>query len=154
MRSIKFLFLLLTSFFFISTACAEDNTNSKGDKMKIKIQITSNSGAHTLNATLCDNSSGVAFYEFLKKGALTIKMKEYGNFEKIGSLGTTLPTNDTYITANVGDILLYQGNQISLFYNTNSWSYTQLGKIDGPTQNELKSILDKNDITAVFEIIN
>ena len=118
--------------------------------MKISIQITSDSGSHKLTATLADNSSALAFYELLKKAPVTIKMRDYGNFEKVGPLGTSLPRNDTQITTTAGDIILYQGNQITIYYDTNSWSFTRLGKIDGVTKTELKRILSKGDVTAVF----
>ena len=127
--------------------------------MKISIQITSDSGNHTLTARLADNSSAMAFYELLKQGAVTIKMHDYGNFEKVGSLGTTLPRNDTQITTTAGDIILYQGNQITIYYDTNSWNFTRLGKVVSTssttsiTQAELKKILGKGDVTAVFEIL-
>ncbi len=120
--------------------------------MKISIQITSDNGSHKITATLTDNSSATAFYELLKKGPVTIKMSDYGNFEKVGSLGTTLPRNDSQITTSAGDIILYQGNQITIYYDTNSWNFTRLGKVDGVTQAELTKILGKDDVTAVFEI--
>ena len=121
--------------------------------MKISIQVTSDSGSHKLSATLADNSSAAAFYELLKKGAVAIKMRDYGSFEKVGPLGTTLPRNDTQITTTAGDIILYQGNQITIYYDTNSWNFPRLGKVDGVTQAELKKILGKGDVTAVFEIL-
>lgn len=120
--------------------------------MKIQIEITSESGNHTLTATLTDNSSAVAFYELLKKGPVTISMHDYGNFEKVGLLGKTLPRNDTQITTSAGDIILYQGNQITIYYDKNSWNFTRLGRVDGKTQAELKQILGKGDVTAVFSI--
>ena len=119
-------------------------------------QITSDSGNHKLTATLVDNSSATAFYELLKKGPLTVDMHDYGNFEKVGSLGTRLPRNDTQITTTAGDIILYQGNQITIYYDTNSWNFTRLGKVVSTsstttiTQAELKKILGKGDVTAVF----
>ena len=97
--------------------------------MKISIQISSDSGSHTLAATLADNSSAMAFYELLEKGPVTIKMSDYGNFEKVGPIGTSLPRNDTQITTTAGDIILYQGNQITIYYDTNSWNFTRLGKV-------------------------
>lgn len=121
--------------------------------MKISIQITSDSGSHKLTATLTDNSSATAFFELLQKEAVTIKMRDYGNFEKVGSLGTSLPRNDTQITTSAGDIILYQGNQITIYYDKNSWSFTRLGKIDGITQAQLKKILGKGDVRAVFDVL-
>ena len=122
--------------------------------MKIQIEITSESGNHTLTAMLENNSSAVSFYEFLKKGPVTISMSDYGNFEKVGSLGKTLPRNDTQITTSAGDIILYQGNQITIYYDKNSWNFTRLGRVDGKTQTELKHILGKGDVTAVFSAID
>ncbi|MCR4630894.1 MAG: hypothetical protein K5786_04620 [Treponema sp.] len=127
--------------------------------MKISIQITSDSGSHTLTATLSDNSSATAFYELLGKGPVTIEMHDYGSFEKVGSLGTSLPRNDTQITTQAGDIILYQGNQITIYYDTNSWNFTRLGKVvptgstTSITQAELKKILGKGDVTAVFSVM-
>ena len=135
--------------------------------MKISIQIKSDSGSHTLTATLEDNSSATAFYNLLKKAPVTIKMSDYSNFEKYGPIGTSLPRNDTQITTTAGDIILYQGNQITIYYDTNSWNFTRLGKVVSTlrqssgtassttsiTQAELKKILGKGDVTAVFNII-
>ena len=160
----RFYLALMALFLCISTACANGNNanGSKGTKtsdkgepsdMKISIQITSDSGKSELTASLADNSSARAFYELLKKEPLTVDMHDYGNFEKVGSIGTRLPRNDTQITTTAGDIILYQGNQITIYYDTNSWNFTRLGKVDGVTQAELKKILGKGDVTAVFEIL-
>ncbi len=127
--------------------------------MKISIQIKSDSGNHKLTATLADNSSATAFYELLKQGPVTVDMHDYGSFEKVGSLGTSLSRNDSQITTQAGDIILYQGNQITIYYDTNSWNFTRLGKVVSAdssstiTQAELKKILGKGDVTAVFEIL-
>jgi hypothetical protein len=155
----KLISIVLTILLFTSIACANGSKGTKSsDKgelsdMKISIQITSNSGSHKLTATLVDNSSAVAFYELLKKGPLTVDMHDYGSFEKVGPLGTKLPRNDTQITTEAGDIMLYQGNQITIYYDTNSWNFTRLGKVDGVTQAELKKILGKGDVTAVFSVM-
>ena len=155
----KLLFLIMAIFLFASTACANGsrgtNASNKGElsDMKISIQITSNSGSHKLTATLVDNSSATAFYQLLKKGPLTVDMHDYGSFEKVGSLGTSLPRNDTQITTAAGDIILYQGNQITIYYDTNSWNFTRLGKVDGVTQAELKKILGKGNVTAIFSVM-
>ena len=141
----KRLFAFLISVFLLaSTACANGSKGTKASNkgelsdMKISIQITSDSGKSELTARLVDNSSAVAFYELLKKGPLTVDMHDYGSFEKVGPLGTTLPRNDTQITTTAGDIILYQGNQITIYYDTNSWNFTRLGKMDEVTQAELK----------------
>ncbi len=157
---------LMTIFLLASTACAhgsrETDSSDKGElsDMKISIQITSAlsggqaGSSHKITATLADNSSATAFYELLGKGPVTIEMHDYGSFEKVGYLGTSLPRNDTQITTSAGDIILYQGNQITIYYDTNSWNFTLLGKVDGKTQAELKQILGKGDVTAVFSHFN
>ena len=150
--------LLLAFLISFLPACAAGNgevasTEKQGaGNMKIQIDITNDSGNHTLTATLADNSSATAFYELLGKRAVTVDMHDYGNFEKVGALGTSLPRNDTQITTSAGDVILYQGNQITIYYDVNSWNFTRLGKIDGTTQTELKKILGKGNVTAVFSV--
>ena len=161
----KLISYILTILLLSTTACANGSkgikSSDKGElsDMKISIQITSDSGSHSLAATLADNSSAVAFYELLKKGPLTVDMHDYGSFEKVGSLGTSLPRNDSQITTEAGDIILYQGNQITIYYDTNSWNFTRLGKVVSTgstttiTQAELKKILGKGNVTAVFSVM-
>jgi len=154
----KSFIILICLILFTASTCANGNNSSQlsGTRglsdMKIKIEITSDSGSHTLTATFADNSSARAFYELLQKGSVTVAMHDYGSFEKVGSLPSSLPRNDTQITTESGDIILYQGNQITIYYDTNSWSFTRLGKIDGVTKAELKKILGKGNVTAVFSI--
>ena len=137
----------------ITAACATESNKSEGySKMKITINITSDSGNHTLAATLAENSSAKAFAELLSKGPITVDMQDYGNFEKVGNLPATLPRNDTSITTEPGDIILYQGNKITIYYDTNSWSFTRLGKVEGVTPAELRKILGKGNVTAVFTL--
>lgn len=154
-----FIFLLAFMITFLPACAMGANSDEGASTMKIQIDITSESGKHTLTATLVDNSSAVAFYELLKKGPLTVDMHDYGSFEKVGSLGTSLPRNDSQITTEAGDIILYQGNQITIYYDTNSWNFTRLGKVVSTgstttiTQAELKKILGKGDVTAVFSVM-
>ena len=120
--------------------------------MKLRIKITGDSGTHTLSASLAENKSALAFAELLKKGPVTVSMSDYCSFEKVGALGTSLPTTDTQITTQAGDIILYQGKQITIYYDTNSWNFTRLGKVTGVTQAELKAVLGKGSVTAVFSL--
>ena len=128
------------------------NKNGKTD-MVIKIKINRNSVEYIMTAVMEDNSSAAAFYELLQKGDVTVKMHDYGNFEKVGSLPKSLPRNDKQITTEPGDIILYQGNQITIYYDVNSWNFTKLGKIEGKSQEDLKRILGKGDVTAVFSVM-
>lgn len=126
--------------------------NGKTD-MVIKIKILRDSIDFIMTAVIEDNSSAAAFYELLQKGDVTVKMHDYGNFEKVGTLPKSLPRNDKQITTAPGDIILYQGNQITIYYDVNSWNFTKLGKVEGNTQEELKQILGKGDVTAVFSVM-
>lgn len=149
--------ILFPTILVITMACAAGNNTAATTKgalpMKLNIQIDNGTSKHSLTATLNDNSSSRALVEFLEKGSITIDMHDYGNFEKVGSLPTSFPRNDTQITTEPGDIILYQGNQITFYYDTNSWNFTRLGKIDGATKDGLKKIFGKGDVTAVFEIL-
>jgi len=109
-------------------------------------------GDTVLTATLADNSSAAALRELLKHGPLTINMSDYGNFEKVGALGTTLPRNDEQITTSAGDIILYQGNQITIYYAQNTWNFTRLGKINDVTASELMGILGEGDVSVTLSI--
>lgn len=141
-------FVFLLSLF--SCNIFAENKKQESSGMKIKIKVTGDSGTSILEGTLADNSSALAFYNLVKKNPLTVKMSDYGSFEKVGSLGTNLPRNDTKITTVPGDIILYQGNQITIYYDKNTWNFTRLGKIDGLSQKELKDVLGQGSITAVF----
>ena len=105
-----------------------------------------------LTAEFESNSSAEAFKDLLKEGPLTVDMSDYGGFEKVGSLGTDLPRNDRQITTEPGDIILYLGNRITIYYDINSWSFTRLAKISGVTQDELKDILGSGDVTVTFSL--
>ena len=115
---------------------------------KIMIEVN----GQKLTATLADNSSAKALRELLMKAPITIEMHDYGGFEKVGALGTSLPRNDEQITTQAGDLILYQGDQITIYYDTNSWNFTRLGKIDDVTQSELKKILGTGNVTVTLSL--
>ena len=112
--------------------------------MKINVKI----GDKTFTATLEDNTSAYAFSEMIKQEPLVIEMSDYSGFEKVGSLGTSLVTDDSRTTAQEGDIVLYNGNSIVIFYGSNTWSYTRLGKIDDLSG--FKDALGSGDVTVTF----
>ena len=109
-------------------------------------------GNSVLEAELADNSSAEALLEMLKENDISIPMSDYGNFEKVGELGISLVTNDEQITSEAGDLILYQGDKFVIYYDTNSWNFTRLGKIKNTSQDELKSILGDGDVTAGLTI--
>ncbi len=105
-----------------------------------------------LEVKLENNTSSIALTQKLKDGDITVNARDYGNFEKVGSLGFSLPTNDKRITTEAGDLILYQGNQITLYYDTNSWTFTKLGKVQNISKDELKNILGKGDVILTFSL--
>ena len=125
---------------------AERSEKIMSRKMKLII------GDTTLTATLTDNSSAQALVEKLKEGDITLTLHDYASFEKVGDLGFSLPRNDIQITTKAGDLILYQGNQFVLYYDTNSWSLTKLGRIDNMSEKELKSLLGSGDVTITLSM--
>ena len=122
------------------------NDEKTDNKLKISVNGTE------LTATLEDNSSAQALTELLKQGNITVDMSDYGNFEKVGNLPQSLPKNDEKITTVPGDIILYQGNKITIYYAENTWDFTKLGHINNITQEELKTLLGDGDVTVSLSI--
>ena len=122
------------------------NEEKFDNKLKISVNGTE------LTATLEDNSSAQALAALLKQGNITVDMSDYGNFEKVGELPQSLPTNDEKITTVPGDIILYQGNKITIYYAENTWDFTKLGHINNITQEELKTLLGDGDVTISLSI--
>lgn len=105
-----------------------------------------------LAAELENNSSAQALVNLLQQGDITIDMNDYASFEKVGDIGTSLPRNDTNITTQAGDLILYLGRYFVIYYDTNSYSLTRLGKIQGVTQAQLKALLGSGDVTVVLSL--
>lgn len=137
-----------------SAASATDGTaaseEEKPSTEMSKIRISA--GERSITATLSGNSSARAFADILKEDPVTVHMQDYGGFEKVGALGFSLPRNDESITTAPGDIILYQGNQITIYYDINTWTFTRLGKVDALSQTELKAFLGEGDVNLTFSL--
>ena len=116
--------------------------------VKLKIHVNDT----TFTATLEENSSAKAFAEFLTQGDLTLDMHDYGSFEKVADLPRSFPRNDTQIDTDAGDIILYQGNSITIYYDKNSWNFTRLARIDNVNKKRLQQILGKGNVKATLSI--
>ena len=103
----------------------------------IKITVS----GKTLPVKIEDNEATKALVAVLSEASITYEAHDYGGFEKVGALGRSLPASDTQITTQAGDVILYSGNQIVLFYGSNTWSYTRIGKMQYESLDELKSFL-------------
>lgn len=93
-----------------------------------------------------DNESVTALRKLAQNGPLTVQMSMYGGFEQVGYLGTDLQRNDTQTVTQSGDIVLYSGDQIVVFYGSNSWAYTRLGHIIDKTDEEMAQLLSNGDV--------
>lgn len=124
--------------------------NEEEEGMTDKIHITA--GDTTFTAALAANTSTEALKELLSGGPLTIHMSDYASMEKVGPIGMSLPRNDEHIVTEAGDIILYQGNSLVIYYDTNTWNFTKIGKIEGMTKEQLLSALGTGDVTVTITL--
>lgn len=103
---------------------------------------------YTFEVELENNTSAKALKEYVSKEKRTLSLDDYGNFEKVGNLGITLPRNDETITTKEGDLILYLGNKLCLYYNQNTWDFTKLGHIKDTTH--LKEVLGKGSVQVTL----
>ena len=122
------------------TTAASETEESAVSEMKISINGTE------ADVVWEDNESVRALMELVKGGELTVSMSGYGGFEQVGELGRSLPSEDTQITTEPGDIVLYSGDKIVVFYGSNTWSYTKLGHISDMTDQEIEKLLSGGDV--------
>ena len=119
--------------------CSGDNNDVMAKNLTQKMNITID--GVTQQVTLVDNAAARALVARLKESPVTVTLNTSGGFEIWGALGFSLPTDNEQMTAQPGDVILYNGSNVCLFYGSNSWSYTRLGHIDGLSQSELRSFL-------------
>ena len=134
--------LLVMALALLVMSCGGDEAQAqtiKEEDMTEKMYITI--GNQTLPVTLVKNNATEALMAALAANPITYEADDHGGFEKVGALGISLPTNNQQLTTQAGDVILYSGNQIVLFYGSNSWSYTRLGRIEYESLEQLKSFL-------------
>lgn len=132
--------------------CCSSDSEVKAQTIMDKISITIDE--RTQSITLNDNAATKALVEQLQQAPVTVMLNSSGGFEIWGALGFSLPSSNQQITAQPGDVILYNGSNICLFYGTNSWSYTRLGKIDGLSESELRTFLKagENNIKVTLSL--
>ena len=128
----------------------EEFKNESNRENENKMQMNVKVGDRNFIATLKDNEAVDVLVEMLKETGITIKMSDYAGFEKVGALETNLPTNNQQTTTQPGDIMLYQGNQIVLFYGSNTWNYTQIGHINNLSG--WQEALGNGDVTITLSL--
>ena len=115
-------------------------------EMKMNVQI----GDYSFSAILENNAAVEELLGMMKEGPVTIQMDDYAGFEKVGPLGRSLTTSNSQTTTSAGDIVLYNGSNIVMFYGSNSWSYTRIGKIEDLS--DWEKALGSEKLTAVFTL--
>ena len=149
--------LLLPVMLLTLTACSGGETQEKTsatDKeenvmvgtLKMKIADTD------VSVEWEDNESVVALRKLAQNGPLTVQMSMYGGFEQVGYLGTDLPRNDAQTVTKSGDIVLYSGDQIVVFYGSNSWAYTRIGHIMDKSDEEMAQLLSNGDVVITLSL--
>ena len=129
------------------TAETDIQDNMEENKVEnMKVQV----GDVVFSATLEENEAVSALVEMMRESPVVIQMSDYSGFEKVGSLGTSLSASNSQTTTQAGDIVLYNGNQIVIFYGSNSWSYTRLGHVDDLTG--WKDALGSGDVIVTFSL--
>jgi diketogulonate reductase-like aldo/keto reductase/flavodoxin len=133
---------------WIKELALPESVEKEVNKIYVKI------GDTVWTAALEDNTSATALKGLLAKGPVTVEMHDYGNFEKVGSLGVSLPQSNAQITASPGDIILYQGNSVTIYYDESSWNFTRLGRLDGVSVEELRRVLKAGggNVTVTFSL--
>ena len=135
-----------------------DSEGVVGGETKVSNEIKKNEeqnmvmkiGDTSVDVTWEDNDS-IKELNKLAESGLSISMSMYGGFEQVGSIGQSITRNDVQMTTQSGDIVLYSGNQLVVFYGSNSWSYTKLGKIN-LSQKELEELLGNGDVTITLAL--
>ncbi len=127
-----------------ATVSASETETAKEKTMVLKI------GDREVPVTWEDNDS-VTDLKALAQDGLAIEMSMYGGFEQVGSIGKSITRKDSQTTTSSGDIVLYSGDQIVIFYGSNSWSYTRLGRID-LSEDEMTDLLSNGDVTITLSM--
>ena len=135
----KQILMILAALVVMSCSSDETQAQTNYETMTTKMYITIDD--RTEAVTLVNNSATQALVEKLQESPVTVTLNSSGGFEIWGALGFSLPTSNEQINAQPGDVILYSGSNICMFYGTNSWSYTRLGKIAGLSQSELRTFL-------------
>lgn len=151
----KQIFMVLAALLVMS--CSRDEIQAQTtnyETMTTKMYITID--GRTEAVTLTNNSATQALVAKLQEASVTVTLNSSGGFEIWGALGFSLPTSNEQINAQPGDIVLYNGSNICMFYGTNSWNYTLLGKIDGLSESELRTFLKagESNISVTLSLSN
>ena len=132
---------------YLSRQLNDNNKEREETETVLKMKI----GETSVVVEWEDNASVDALRDLCRDGSLEIRMSMYGGFEQVGAIGQNLPRDDSQTTTKAGDIVLYSGNQIVVFYGSNSWAYTRLGHITDKSAQQMADLLGRGDVTITIE---
>lgn len=136
---------------YIEGQLVEENESADDEEIGDSTMIMT-IGDTKVNVDWEDNQAVEALRDMTRDGDVTIQMSMYGGFEQVGSIGQSLPRNDKQTTTSSGDIVLYSGNQMVVFYGSNSWSYTRLGHISDKDEAGMTELLSNGDVTITISM--
>lgn len=160
-KKVFFLLFLLLSTSVLMDGCGSQESSAPSQEAENKksewveeengeMKMNVNVNGQDFTATLEQNSAVSALVQMMENGPVTLQLSDYAGFEKVGPLGQSLPASNSQTTTQSGDIVLYQGKQIVMFYGSNSWSYTRIGRIDDLTGWE--EALGSGDVTVTLSV--
>ena len=144
--------LLLCIFAIFSAVMALGIPAAEAEGKKLKEELLLSIDGVQVEVDWEENESVAALRELVALNPLTIQMSMYGGFEQVGPLGTGLPRQDVQTHTNYGDIVLYSGDQLVVFYGSNAWAYTPLGHITDQSESELTDLLSNGDTTVTISL--
>lgn len=142
------LFCCLMAVWVFAAHASTENVPREESKMYLQI------GDRVLTVQMVDNTSVQALFEFLADGPLTLEMSDYAGMEKGASLPQALPENNEPMNTVPGDVILYQGRTFVIYYSTNAWSLTPLGKVRDVAAEELRALLGDGDVSVTLSLTN
>ena len=132
------------------TQAQNDEPSEHADEISVDLQMTI--GNTPVSVDWEDNEAAEALKDLCRNQPLTIQMSMYGGFEQVGPIGTALPQNDMRTTTSAGDIVLYSGDQMVVFYGSNSWAYTRLGHITDKSTEDMADLLSNGDTVITISL--
>ena len=132
------------------TQAQNDEPSEHADEISVDLQMTI--GNTPVSVDWEDNEAAEALKDLCRNQPLTIQMSMYGGFEQVGPIGTALPHNDVQTTTSAGDIVLYSGDQMVVFYGSNSWAYTRLGHITDRSAEDMTDLLSNGDTVITISL--
>ena len=132
----------------LSLTCAAGEQAIQGGEAAMRLSID----GREVPVQWEENESVAALRALAAEAPVTVEMSMYGGFEQVGPLGTSLPRNDVQTTTRAGDIVLYSGDQVVVFYGSNAWAYTRLGRIEGMDAEALTDLLGRASVTLTFTV--